>query len=198
MSTKRAGRRPDPTVDPAIRKATLELMMERGFELTFDDVAARAGVGRTTVFRRYATKNELITAAARGVIDRMEFSDTGSLPGDVTAAVTTLFALFSREPLRLVAPHLLAAAVQGQPGGEVLRTVLGRRLELVTALLERAAVRGEIPNADRAPVVADLLTGVIVTRMATGAPLPQGEEIHDLVPALVVAAGGRTDGSPPR
>jgi AcrR family transcriptional regulator len=193
MSTKRAGRRPDPSVDPAIRKATLELMMERGFDLTFDDVAARAGVGRTTVFRRYATKHDLIAAAARGAIDRMDFPDTGSLRGDLAAAVATVFDHFGREPLRLVAPHLLAAAGQGQPGGEILHGVLGRRLELVTALLDRAAARGEIRDAGRAPVVADLLTGIIVTRMATRAPLPHGEEIDDLVPALVVAAGGHTE-----
>lgn len=189
MSGKRAGRRPDPSVEPAIRQATLELMMERGFDLTFDEVAERAGVGRTTVFRRYATKQELISAAAQRFAAQVEFPDTGSLRSDLTGALTLLFDIFSRPPMRFVAPHLLAAAVQRKPGGDVLHKVLERRLEMVTGLLERAVHRGELPDPSRAPLVADLISGILMARMATGAPLPEEQEIQELVPVLAVAAG---------
>jgi AcrR family transcriptional regulator len=182
-------------VDAAILAAAVELLAERGFDLTFDEVAARAGVGRTSVFRRYATKQDLVLAAAEQVtIERIEVPGSGSLRGDLRAAVTRIYAVFGRADTQALARHALTAAYQSAEGGVILRAVLGRRLELVTEVLERAAARGEIPDSDRAPLVADLLSGVIMARLATGVPLPEGEEADHLAEALATAAGGRPGG----
>jgi AcrR family transcriptional regulator len=182
-------------VDAAILAAAVELLAERGFDLTFDEVAARAGVGRTSVFRRYATKQDLVLAAAEQVtIERIEVPDSGSLRGDLRAAVTRIYAVFGRADAQALARHALTAAYQSAEGGVILRAVLGRRLELVTEVLERAAARGEIPDSGRAPLVADLLSGVIMARLATGVPLPEKEEADRLTEALAAAAGGRPGG----
>lgn len=185
----RGGRRPDPAVDAAIRKATLELLVERGFDLTFDEVAERAGVGRTSVFRRYPTKEALLTAVGEQVtIDRMEAPDTGSLDGDLAAAVEMIFGVFSRPEIEALARQSLVAAYRRQEGAFVLRSLLARRTELVTRVLERAAERGEIADAGRAPLVADLVTGVIMARLAVDGGLPRGEEAGAVARALGAAA----------
>lgn len=185
----RGGRRPDPAVDAAIRRATLELLIERGFELTFDEVAERAGVGRTSVFRRYPTKEALLTAVSEQVtIDRMEAPDTGTLDGDLAAAVAMIFGVFSRPEIQALARQSLVAAYRRQEGAFVLHALLARRLELVTRVLEQAADRGEIADAGRAPLVADLVTGVIMARLATDGELPGEEEAAALARALSAAA----------
>ncbi|MBQ1080646.1 TetR/AcrR family transcriptional regulator [Nocardiopsis sp. B62] len=189
MRKGRGGRRPDPAVDEAIRRATVELLQERGFELTFDEVAERAGVGRTSVFRRYATKEDLLLAAAEQItIDRIEVPDTGSLIGDLTTAVHTVYRVFEEQATQTLARHALVAALREQPGAVIIRGLLDRRLELVTTLLERAVDRGEVPGTERARLVADLLSGVIMARLATDLPLPGEEESAALAAAMATAA----------
>ncbi|WP_116244532.1 TetR/AcrR family transcriptional regulator [Nocardiopsis sp. FIRDI 009] len=189
MSGSRGGRRPDPAVDAAILDAAAELLVERGFDLTFDEVAARAGVGRTSVFRRYATKQELVLAAAESVtIDRVEVPDTGSLDSDMVAVATTVFRVFSQPGTEALARHALAATFRNQEGEVILRTTLGRRLELVTEVLGRAVARGELPDTRNALVVADLLSGMIMARLASGLPLPRGEDAERVARALAAAA----------
>lgn len=191
MSGGRGGRRPDPAVDAAIREAAAQLVFERGFELTFDEVAARAGVGRTSVFRRYPTKQELLLAAAEQVtIDRIDVPDTGSLEGDLIAAVRTVFHVFSQPPTQVLARHALAATYQNREGGDILRAVLGRRLELVDELLRRAVERAEIVDTSHARLVADLMSGVIMARLATGVPLPVDEDADRVARAMATAARG--------
>lgn len=190
MSKGRGGRRPDPAVDEAVRRAAVELLLERGFELTFDEVAERAGVGRTSVFRRYATKQDLLlTAAEQVTIGRIEVPDTGSLRGDLAAAVRAVYGVFGEPSTQTLARHALVATLQDQAGSVIMRAILDRRLELVTGLLERAVERGEINGAHNARLVADLLSGVIMARMATGLPLPEAEEAEALADAMATAAG---------
>ncbi len=189
MRKGRGGRRPDPAVDEAIRRATVELLPERGFDLTFDEVAQHAGVGRTSVFRRYSTKQELILAAAEQItIDRIEVPDTGSLLGDLTLAVRAVHRVFEEPATQALARHALVAALREQAGAVIIRTLLDRRLDLVTALLERAVERGELPGTGRARLVADLLSGMLMARLATGQPLPGEHECDALAAAMATAA----------
>lgn len=191
MAKSRGGRRPDPGVDEAIRAATTELVLQEGFDLTYDQVARRAGVGRTTVFRRYPTKHELLVAAAEQItINRVEVPDTGSLRGDLNATVRTVYQLFGQAPLQHLGRHLLASTLLEGPGASVMRAVLDRRLELITGVLQRAVDRGELPDTTGSQLVADLLSGVIMARMATGMPLPEEEQVAALASAMTVAAGG--------
>jgi AcrR family transcriptional regulator len=190
MDKGRGGRRPDPAVDEAIRRAAVELVLERGFELTFDQVAERASVGRTSVFRRYATKEALVLSAAEQItIERIEIPDSGSLHGDLAAAVHTVYGVFGETSTQILARHALVATLREQGGSAIMHAILDRRLALVTGLLERAVERGEIPDTGRSRLVADLLSGVIMARLASDKPLPEAEEAETLARAMVTAAG---------
>lgn len=159
MEPRRLGRPRDDSRDVEILQAAREELAERGYErMTMAAVAARAGAGKATVYRRWASKAEMVidavacTGDAALTIDMVP--DTGSLSGDLQA-------------LRALKHHdegvwlALAGLVSELPHAPELASVVHDRLVrprvgLVRALLERAAARGEL----RPDVDLDLLASV--------------------------------------
>ena len=84
---RRLGRPRSAEADEAILDAAVDAFIEGGWEgLTFEGVAARAGVGKTTIYRRYASRLDLVIAAAERLAEEKgEAPDTGTLRGDLIA-----------------------------------------------------------------------------------------------------------------
>ena len=103
----------DPARDAAILAAALEGLTERGYDrLTMDDIAARAHAGKDTLYRRWASKAELVVdamAAHRAAVAPAEVPDTGSLAGDFHAMISTV-PRFSESGLRIFAGLVTAAS----------------------------------------------------------------------------------------
>ena len=106
----RGGRPRDPSRDGVIRAAILRLLADSGYSaLTMDAVAAEAGVGKATIYRRWRTKSDLVVDTITEV-NRTEplIPDTGSLEEDLRlllhALVTTI-----NSPLGAVTVSLLSA-----------------------------------------------------------------------------------------
>ena len=183
-------------LDAAILGAALKLVAEVGYErMSIEEVARRASTAKTSVYRRWATKEAMVLAAVRfyirdpsGQEARAAAEDTGSLRGDLLAHARRLAALLTRERVSILAGLLLA--MRTQP--ELAETVKGQIVQLegsaVAAILKRAARRGE--RASRpAATVAMVLPSVLFTRMLVlDAPLDDAflarvvDEV--LVPAL--------------
>src|SRR5919199_170618 len=90
----RGGRPRDPSRDGVIRKAILRLLADVGYgALTMDAVAAQAGVGKATIYRRWRTKEDLVvdTIAELHHLDSAP-PDTGSLEGDLRALLHAVVA----------------------------------------------------------------------------------------------------------
>jgi AcrR family transcriptional regulator len=186
MTVPRRGRAPDPEVDAAIRDAVIDLLFERGFEMTFDEVAARASVGRATVFRRFPTKRDMILRAMAQVsFDRVEVPDTGSLRGDLVALVASVMAVLGESRTRTLARHFHAEACRDAAFAGLLRTHLDRRLERVASVFARGIHRGELPATTDTGLLADLVSGMVALRLATDAPLPTHAEIARMVDGLL-------------
>ncbi|MEV4114773.1 TetR/AcrR family transcriptional regulator [Nonomuraea sp. NPDC049695] len=180
------GRRPDPELDEAIRAAMAELLFERGLDMTFDDVAARAAVGRTTVFRRFPTKRELLVEAFSQVsLKRFHLPDTGSVRDDLCELLTVIMREFGRPELRRLLRQGLGEACRDSDVTGLFRDVMNRRLELISSLVDRGVERGTFPPGTDARLIADLISGVISIRVADGSPLPTAEEIPALVDGLL-------------
>src|SRR3954469_20577088 len=82
----RSGRRRSQAADDAILAATLDLLREHGYGgLTMSSVIERAGVSSATLYRRWATKQDLVLAALETMRPEPTSTDTGSLVGDVRA-----------------------------------------------------------------------------------------------------------------
>ncbi|WP_438352382.1 TetR/AcrR family transcriptional regulator [Microbacterium sp. CJ88] len=80
------GRPRDPLVDASILRAALDLLVERGYAgMTMEGVARAAGTGKAAVYRRYASKSDLVVAAVRSLHGPIDAPDTGSLRGDLLA-----------------------------------------------------------------------------------------------------------------
>ncbi len=104
------GRPRDERADRAILAATLELMAENGaHDLRMDDVAARAGVGKATIYRRYRSKDELITAAIAGLVSEITVPDTGRTRADLLALMRGAVDVYRGSLEAAVMPSLVEA-----------------------------------------------------------------------------------------
>jgi len=144
----RRGRPRDPGVHEAILVAAVDLLAEAGYaRLTMDQVAARAGVGKASVYLRWPNKVALVAEAIQyrsAVVP--EVQDTGSLPADMLAFLRSLLR-------RKTAAEGAVAAVTGEIASNPelrqawRRSVEGTLWACMRVIVERAIARGELPVA---------------------------------------------------
>jgi AcrR family transcriptional regulator len=85
---KQVGRPRSTQSHQAILRATLELLAEVGFDaMSIEAIAAHAGVGKTTIYRRYTCKEELVADAIENVREEVLIPNTGNLWGDIDALI---------------------------------------------------------------------------------------------------------------
>jgi AcrR family transcriptional regulator len=188
LSAARAPGRPrDPQVDRDILTATIELLGEDGFDgLSIEAVAARAGVGKTTVYRRWPSKIPLVVDA----LTAMKAPTPATVAEDMPTRDALLRAMAGfTKPHEGSAARVLAGLVDAMSRNEELaeavRAVLvNERQRVLIDVIERGKRRGEIrPDVD-ARVMVDLLGGpVVLRRLITGDPVNQrlAHAIVDLV-----------------
>ena len=105
------GRPREARADRAILTATLQLMAERGVrDLRMDDVAERAGVGKATIYRRYRSKDELVSDAVATLVSEITIPDTGSTRADLMALMTQAVELYSGSLAARLMPAVLEEA----------------------------------------------------------------------------------------
>ncbi len=144
----------------AILAATLALLAEEGVGgLTVDAVAARAGVGKATVYRHWASRAELIVDAISSVITEDEAVDHGSLRQDLEATYERIVQVCGTSVMAQVLPTLAEAASRDPELAHVHKDFVARRRHHLVAALERAAARGELRPGLDVSVVADLVAG---------------------------------------
>lgn len=158
---KQAGGRPrDSRVDHAIAVAVRSLLAEHGYAtLTVDAVAARAGVGKAAIYRRYSTKQEMIFAVILHGMNEKPPADTGSLSCDITAVATWFSDRLARTAAGVMAG--LLADIYADPilGNRFTETYLTLERSIVTELVDRAMERGELPTRPDPALVHGLLLG---------------------------------------
>ena len=187
------GRPRDTRRDEAILKAALEILLAGDYQtLTIEAVAARAGVARPTIYRRWPSKPALVVAAlaenARLAIPEV---DTGSLRGDLLAVQRHQIVLINAPMTRRVTAGLIAdLATDPELGDRYISEYLVPRRDAVWNVLERGIERGELePEADLA-FVYDLLIGPLFMRAVVwGQPL--SPEAAEATTDVVLAAFGK-------
>jgi AcrR family transcriptional regulator len=175
-------------VRTAVLEATSELLLQVGYDrLTVDEVAARAGVHKTTVYRRWPTKPELITEAVRLHADEnVPAPDTGSLLGDLQALATDVIATLSSEGGARRSRSIVAAAATSDELADGLHTFWAHRIAATTPVIERAITRGELPPDSDATLIIETLVGPIWLRLLlTGEPID--DDLASRLAALVSA-----------
>ncbi|MBT2897775.1 MULTISPECIES: TetR/AcrR family transcriptional regulator [unclassified Streptomyces] len=174
----RTGRPRSTAADTAILEATRASLVDLGWsKLTMGDVAARAGVAKTTLYRRWAGKNELVVDAVAVLFDELELPDRGSLAADVQGVVLQFAALLERPEARTALMAVVAESTRDDSLRHRIRSaIVDRQKRLVLLGRERAQARGELRYEDDASTAArnadlifDVIAGAVVHRTLVSA-----------------------------
>jgi AcrR family transcriptional regulator len=174
----RSGRPRSAEADAAILEATRASLVDLGWsKLTMGDVATRAGVAKTTLYRRWAGKNELVVDAVAVLFDELELPDLGSLAADVQAVVLQFAALLERPETKTALMAVVAESTRDEALRDRIRaSIVTRQKHLVLQGRERAQQRGELPTEPDAVVAArtadlifDVIAGAVVHRTLVSA-----------------------------
>jgi AcrR family transcriptional regulator len=182
MERPRPGRRRDPLCDEAILAATLALFAEEGYAgVSIEGVAARSGVAKATIYRRYSDKAQVVVAAVHvgcGVTDYLP--DTGDLRADLTSMLAKLMDLLRGE----MGPVMLAFARERirYPAldEEFTRSVIGAKRAHIRRLVTAALERGDLPAGTDVEVLAEAGPALIWHHALNRLPL------SDDLPARIV------------
>jgi AcrR family transcriptional regulator len=162
------GRPRDARADHAILEATRQLIAELGVhEFRTEDVAARAGVGKGAIYRRYRSKDELVTAAVAALVsEEIAVPNTGSTRADLLVLMQEAVALYSGSLAHRLMPNLIGAIAQKPELARAVRNgfLAGRRAAL-SEVLRRGVERGELrPDIDF-ELALDVLGGPLLYRL---------------------------------
>lgn len=173
-------------VRQAVLDATLAELADGSYEtLRIEDIAARAGVNKTTVYRRWPTKADLVADAALANSSRaVPVPDTGTLEGDLRELARAVAANIGREPGRRTTRNLVAVACASEEVAERMAAFWSERLALTRVVVERAVARGEAdPDVDPHVVIETLVGTLYVRLLLTGEPV--GPDVADDVARIV-------------
>jgi AcrR family transcriptional regulator len=182
----RGGRPRDPSRDGVIRAAILRLLADVGYgALTMDAVAAEAGVGKATIYRRWRTKQDLVVDTISDLNRaEAELADTGSLEGDLRAMMHQMVSMIDGPTgaatlsLLSTVPHQPALARAFQDGP------LAVWRQSFEEMWVRAEQRGEVRPGLTNSVIAEASSALLVQRwLLTGRPVDEAfaDEVLDTV-----------------
>ncbi len=175
---RRQGRPRSARAQDAVLQAAGRLLVERGAAATsVDAVAAEAGVSKATIYRWWASKEELLVDAVdrmRGELDESPVSDDPR--ADLVAALRAgLRRFYSSEGGGRLFPRLLDAAVDNPELAEAWRRrLISPRRKALAGVLQRGIERGDLRADFDMELAVDLLVAPFVYRLhVTGAPTPE-------------------------
>ena len=173
-----------------VLRATVEELAAKGYGgLRVEDVAKRSGVNKTTIYRSWPTKPDLVIAAMREAFHVESWPDTGNLRGDIAAMVehATTFAAspIGRGLVRLIQFERATPEVD-----RITRTLRSQTTKARAQVVQRAIDRGELPLGTSADLVASLLFAPILTRLINFGETVDDRFVQGIVD--VVLAGAMT------
>ena len=158
-----------PRSDEARRRAleaTRDLIVENGVtSLTIEDVAARSGVAKTTIYRHWPERASLIVDAVNAMFEHLRTPDTGTLRGDLEVFFGAVMRTDLSGNVGQIMPSIIEAAGRDPEMAYLLDRIGGERERVCRTIIERALERGEIREAV-AGLDLDALVGVTVGPIA--------------------------------
>ncbi|MFJ8144309.1 TetR/AcrR family transcriptional regulator [Streptomyces sp. NPDC096048] len=190
----RTGRPRSAAADTAILAATRAALVDLGWsKLTLGDVATRAGVAKTTLYRRWAGKNELVVDAVAELFDELRLPDRGSLAADIEGVVLQFAAILARPEAKSGLMAVVAESTRDDALRERIRgSIVERQKRLVLEGRARAQARGELPPetdpaeaARTADLIFDVVAGAVVHRTLVSAEPADGEWVRGFTQVLL-------------
>jgi AcrR family transcriptional regulator len=195
-SPRRRGRPRDPETDTAILRAAFELFLERGVDgASIEQIAKRSGVGKLTVYRRWSSKEDLLSRAIEQAIE-----DEGPWPSNAEIA-----RMSPREVIERTLPSAAETAAQPRYRALIAR-ILGAsvshpslmatywnyyivpRRQATASMLEQAKREGTIPADADTDVLIDMMAGAVLYRVLQPDP-PDATEMRRYLTSLYRLTG---------
>jgi len=194
------GRPSDPDIEQRVVTAAIEVYAEAGWAgFTFDAIAARSGVGKAAIYRRWESKLDILQSAWRAAsVGFVHVPDTGGLRSDLICVTRTLMERLD-EPVGIAEVRILLDVKLFPEEFADLDHSRAATRAVARETVDRAVARGELPAGTRPEYVFDLVRGAVVHNflmvppgMADAWRARRGqfaEDIVDLVLAGIRALG---------
>lgn len=181
-----------PEITDAITAAVLDELAEQGYaRLSMEAVAKRAGVGKSALYRRWASKQEMTLAVlAEFSVGQADIPDTGSLRGDIRAVLEGVATWLSHPQFSRILPDLVAEMARTPELSDLVEGMIGRpRRERGRVMLEQAIERGELTRDTDLELALDVLAAPIYWRLTIRDGDMEPDYLDKLVAMLVRALG---------
>jgi AcrR family transcriptional regulator len=180
---RKRGRPRDPHADGRILAAASALILVRGFDsMTVDEVASTAGVGKATVYRRWARKEDLAVAAMEQLYrDEMPPPDTGTIRGDLRAMFTSVLNFVNSPTGTDYIRTTIKESMRDERIAALYREANERAEQNAVPVFERAIRRGEVRPDIPMSAVVQLLGAVVCMRAISGQEMPAVAEVDQMV-----------------
>jgi AcrR family transcriptional regulator len=187
-STRVPGRPRDARADRAILDAALQSFIIDGYEgMSMEGVAARAGVGKTTIYRRWPSKKELIVAAMDTLFEDLRVPETGDVRADLSSIVRQAHRFITETKAGEVLPRMIVELASGTPLGRTyFEKVMRPRLQVIVGALDAAKERGELrADLDDHLALASIIGTMMFLRVTRTLPKTKGDLPDRLVTQLI-------------
>jgi AcrR family transcriptional regulator len=190
------GRYLDSSRDLVLREAALALLAEVGYDrLTMDAVAARARAGKTTIYRRWQSKAELVVDALNNLKGDHDIPDTGSLRQDLHALVSDITNAESRFGAQVTIGMVSALARDAELRRVFREKFIAPRMAGFRTVFERAVARGEMPAGHDLDLLARLFPALGLQQLVMSGELPDTQLALHIMDEIVypLATASATD-----
>ena len=174
--------------DAILRAAIAEIRAVGYDAVAMDAIAARAGVGKATVYRRWSSKEELVVDAIEQIMVSRQLPDTGTTRGDLRAVMLETMHMYKDPATHKLLSGLVAAMARSRHIADAARAgFVAARRDTVRTVLVRGKSRGDIARHADVELMLDLLSGPLAVRaLITGAEISEAL-VHDTVDAVIRA-----------
>jgi AcrR family transcriptional regulator len=184
----------------AVLRAVIEELNDTGYaDATVERVAQRAGVAKTTIYRRWGSLDRLLAELmAEHAAREIPVPDEGTLDGDLHALADRILASLRVPALRAAFGAIVTEAAADPAARELLSGFLAGRIATMTVIIDRAIARGELPPHTDAAGLLGTVTSVIYYRLyVLGEQASQGIADTAAATALAAARAGVHSGPAP-
>lgn len=144
---------------------TTELLFERGFGgASVDEISRRSGVAKTTIYRHWPTRTDLLRDACSTIGTPQDTPDTGSFESDMMALVTNLAHLLRSAKWTSVLPSVIDAAERDPDIADMYGSLQRSYSAPFETIIQRAVRKGELPRSTDVAVLIAAVTGPLFYR----------------------------------
>jgi AcrR family transcriptional regulator len=190
--TARPGGRTARVAEAVFAAAAAELS-DRGYaDISIESIAARAGVHKTTVYRRWGSKPELIRQVLAGAaVSHIPVPDTGSVDEDLRGLARAVQSVLSVPQGAAITRALIVGGLTSPEIAGVMSQFWAGRLAAISVIVDRAVARGELPAGTDPPALMNAMAAPLYYELlVTHAPVTERAADRSAAAALAAARAG--------